>query len=291
MKKLLKGVLFVLVALVLLVVVALAAHPLWMGAAVRTVVGMFAPKYSGTPVVLTDCSVNLYGGHFELSGFDLSNPEGCSEKSAVRLGSLKADFDTLSALKDLIVVHNIEITGVFASYVKGASGKYNFTEIAENAKAAAGGQDEPAETTEAEDPEADKASGKKIVIERLSVGDVSLSMMGMKLPLIPGTVVLTDIGKESNGVALAQVGEQVWEQVMKAGGISGDGLSSLGKLGADIGIKGLDLGKKGVEVGTEGLKNAMESVKKLDVDGAKNVLKDTGKSLENVGKGLKGLFK
>ena len=111
MKKLLKGVLFVLVALVLLLVVALAAHPLWMGAAVRTVVGMFAPKYSGTPVVLTDCSVNLYDGHFELSGFDLSNPEGCSEKSAVRLGSLKADFfrDVLRVEK---VRRNFDITEV-----------------------------------------------------------------------------------------------------------------------------------------------------------------------------------
>lgn len=290
MKKAIKIMLAVLGVLVLVLVVALAAHPLWMGSVVKAVAGKVAPTYTGTPLVLTDCSVNLYSGHFELAGLDLSNPDGCSEKSAVRLGSLKVDFDTLSALKDVIVVHDIEITGVFASYVKGASGKLNFTEIADNAKAASGsGQQE--EQPAAEAPEADKAPGKKVVIERLSVGDVSLFTMGMKLPLIPGTVVLKDIGKESDGVALNQLGTQVWEQLQKAGGIAGDGLSALGSLGADLGNKGLDLGKQGIEAGKEGLQNALDSVKKLDVDGAKDALKGAGKSLENVGNGLKGLFK
>ena len=311
MMKALKGLLAVIVVVVVLLVVALLAHPLWVGPLVKVVAEKVGPRYTGTPIAVQGCGVNLYSGHFEIIGFDLSNPEGCSESSAASAGSLKVDFDTLSALKDVVLVHSVEVSGVFVSYVQGASKKYNFTEIADNAKAATGSA-EPAEQPAEEQPVADvlapeagepapegqasaeEKPGKKVVIERLSIGDVKVSMLGMKIPLVPGTIVLKDIGKQSNGVsfkeAWTEILAQVLAQVQKSAGAVGDQLFSFGQKGLDLGKQGLDLGKRGLDVGTEGVKSALESAKKLDLDGAKDVLKDTGKNLESLGKGLKGLF-
>jgi len=318
MKKAVKVLGTIVVVIVLVVVAALVTHPLWVGPLVKTVAEKVGPRFTGTPIMLTNCDLNLYSGHFELTGFDLSNPEGCSEKSAASLSSLKVDFDTASVLRNVVVVRSVDVSGIFASYVKGASGKYNFTEIGDNAKAATGSSEptqvEPTKTKETkpvevkqptEDKKAEKASsGKKVVIERLSIGDIKVAVMGMKIPLLPGTIVLTDIGKKSNGASLEEVWGQVQSQVMQASGAAGQQLSTvlsmgsdLSKKGLDLGKQGIDLGKKGLDAGAEGVKSALDSAKKLDMKGATDALKNTGTqlknvgdNLKNVGDGLKGLF-
>lgn len=299
MKKVLKGLLAVIGIIVVVLIAALVAHPLWVGPLVGAVAEKVGPKYTGTPIALTNCVVNLYSGHLELAGFDLANPPGCSEASAASVSSLKVDFDTLSALKDVVVVRSVDVSGIFASYVKGASGKFNFTEIGDNAKAATGSS-EPAPKAEAQQPKVEqpkaekkaekKSEGKKVIIERLSIGDIRVAAMGVRIPLLPGTIVLKDIGKKTNGATAEEAATQVQTQVMEASGAAGKQLSALIGLGAEYGKKGLELGQKGYDAGKAGLENALDAAKKLDVDGAKKALQNTGDSLKDVGKGLKGLF-
>jgi len=292
MNKSIKVLLSVLVALVLAVVLMLAAHPLWVGSLVKAVAEKVGPKYTGTPITLSSCGVNLYSGHFELLGFKLSNPQGCVEDTAAGVGNLKVDFDTLSALSDIINVRSVELSGLFASYVKGASGKYNFTEIADNAKAATGGADaKKVEQSKSEQPKTEeKTSGKKLVIEHLSVGNVKVSAFGMKMTLLPGTITLKDIGKKSNGVTAKEAFTQMWEQVLASSGAAGKQFAAAWELSAGYGKKGLDYGKQGLDVSTDAAKKALDSVKKLDTKGATDAIKNAGDSLKNVGNGLKGLL-
>lgn len=279
MKKAVRIVLALFGLVVLLVVVALAAHPLWLGPAVRALACPAAARLAGTPVRLEACAVNLYEGRLELRGLDIANPAGCAERTAVGVGSLRIDFDAPSALRDVVVIRSVDVSDVFLSYEKGASGKYNMSEIADNV-ASATTQGEPQEAVPSEGLE---APGRKVVIDRLSVSGVRLAAFGVRMP-VPGALVLTGLGRESQGVSVQDVVSEVLAQLRRSAGALGDGLTALGAAGLGVGQKGVDAGR-GV------LTNVLESVKGANVDGARDALRDAGGSLKELGKDLKGLGK
>ncbi len=296
--KIIKRTLLVLGCLVGLVVLALLAHPLWVGCVVKTAVKTVTPRVAGVPANLEACDINLWTGKVALKGFDLSNPAGCASASAARVGTLSVSFDTLSVFKDAILIHDITIDDVFVSYEKGASGKMNMTELSDNAAGATSSDDtieeevseEVAEAREEEAAGDADEDGTKIIIEKVSVSGVTVSMMGVPMP-IPGTITLTDIGKESGGVSPMGACLEIAAQLQKSLGSVGEGLTALGK-------GGLDLGKSGLDLGASGLTNSVEAVKNLDFEGAKDILdttgeglKGVGKDFESLGKGVRDLFK
>ncbi len=292
--KIIKRTLLVLGCLVGLVVLALLAHPLWVGCVVKTAVKCVTPRVAGVPAHLDQCKINLWTGKVVLKGFDLSNPAGCSSASAASVGSLSVSFDTLSVFKDAILIHDIAIDDVFVSCEKGDSGKMNFTELSDNAAQATSSDDTiEEEVAEAREDEAEgdvDDDGAKVIIEKVSVSGVTVSMMGVPVP-IPGTITLTDIGKESGGVSPMGACLEIFAQVQKSLGSVGEGLTALGK-------GGLDLGKSGLDLGAAGVTNSLDAVKNLDFEGAKDILdstgdglKDVGKEFESLGKGVRDLFK
>ncbi len=302
--KIIKRTLLVLLCLVGLLVLALLAHPLWIGSLVKGVVQCAAPNVAGVPAKIDTCKINLWTGTFVLKGFDLANPAGCVDSSAARVGSLEVSFDTMSVLSDVILVRSIVLDDVFVSYEKGDSGKMNFTELSDNA-AQATSSDETVEeelaeadaAREAGELEEELADEKKVIIEKFSVSGVTVSMMGVKVP-VPGTITLTDIGKESGGVSPLGACLEIFAQVQKSFGLAGEGLTALGQAGLDLGATGLDLGKSGLDLGASGLTNSLEAVKNLDLEGAKGILDSTGdglkgvgKEFESLGKGVRDLFK
>lgn len=291
MKKLLKGTLIAIGSIVFLLILALALHPLWIGSAIKVATTKVAPTYTGTPLALEECDINLYAGRVVFGGFALSNPEGCADKTAASVKTLRVVVDVPSLATDVIVVKEITLTGIYASYLNAAPGKTNFDVIADNAKAATGGdqatgegaEQAPEQTVEppTSEPKSEvaaesKGEGKKVIIEKLTFGDLMVSYYGFPLP-VPGTIVLTDIGKDTQGVSWQGAGEEIVAQLQQ-------------KLGA-VGTGALNLGTQGLDLGTAGVTNALEAVKAMDIEGAKTILNDTGKDLKGLGKELKGLGK
>lgn len=289
MKKILKGTLITIASVVFLLVLVLAIHPLWIGSAIKLATTKVAPKYTGTPLALDLCDINLYAGRVELAGFTLFNPEGCSDKTAASVKTLRVLVDMPSLATDVIVVKEITLTGIYASYLNVAPGKTNFDVIADNAKAATGGDQatgEVAETTPEQSVETPKdepkqevaaeSNGKKVIIEKLTFGDLMVSYYGFPLP-VPGTIVLTDIGKDTHGVSWQGAGEEIVAQLQQKLGAAGTGV--------------MDLGAQGLDLGTAGVTNALEAVKAMDIDRAKTILNDTGLNIKSLGKDLEGLGK
>lgn len=280
MKKTIKVIFGLIGTLVLLLVLALALHPLWVGPALKTSVAKFAPKFTGTPVTLGTCEINLYKGLIWLGDFELANPEMCEGKTAVSFGTFRVEADVASALTDVIVVKEITLTDVYASVEQATPEKTNLEIIADHAATATksdGAAEKPAEkreesvakTESAQEQEPAQEGGKKVIIEKLTIGNLTVSYLGMKIP-VPGTIVLTDIGKDTQGVSWQGAWEEIARQLQKKFTSVGDGV--------------LSLGNQGLDVGTAGVTNALEAVKAMDVDGAKAILKDTGKDLKALGK-------
>lgn len=293
MKKIIKGTLIAIGSIVFLLILTLALHPLWIGPAIKVATTKVAPTYTGTPLALEECDINLYAGRVVFGGFALSNPEGCADKTATSVKTLRVLVDVPSLATDVIVIKEITLTGIYASYLNAAPGKTNFDVIADNAKAATGG-DKPADEVEVvetapeqtiempkDEPKREvsagsKGEGKKVIIEKLTFGDLTVSYYGFPIP-VPGTIVLTNIGKDTQGVSWQGAGEEIIAQLQQKLGAAGTGV--------------MDLGAQGLDLGTAGVTNALEAVKAMDLESAKTILNDTGKDLKNLGKDLKGLGK
>ncbi len=304
MKKVMKRILIGLGCFFALVLVILLAHPLWVSPLARLAVGTVGPRITGVDMSLGKCYVNLYSGHVEIAGFNMANPAGCREESAVRVDSLDLQFSTLSVLTDVIRVKSVVIDGVFASYEKAASGKFNLFEILDTTNASLG-LDEDDEVAQAESdapmtPEeakvaaekaaaeaekeareeaaeeaADEEEGQKIAIKHISISGVALSTFGVKMP-VPA-ITIDDIGTESDGVSFSRAGVEIFSKLQGSLGSIGEGLSSLGTAGLDA--------------GADAVSGAVDAVKGLKIDGAADALKGAGQELKSVGDSFKGLFK
>ena len=281
MKKIIKRTLAVIGCILLVLVLALALHPLWLGSAVKCGAEKVGPKFTGTPIALANCDINLYGGRVAFDGFVLDNPAGASEKVAASVGAFKVVVDPTTVASDVIVVKEITIKDVFASYIN-VNGTNNFDVIAANA---AGPQPEStAETTEetpqtveakVEEPAvAEEKPAKKVIIEKLTISGVKVNLGGFPIG-VPVDITLTDIGKESDGATLEEVCAKISEAVMKSAGAVGDALKALGGAGMEALDGATDALKDAGANATEALKGATDSLKNVG-EGAADSLKDAG---------------
>jgi len=272
MKKIIKIVLWILG----IVLVALVVLPLWIGPVVKVAVGIVGPRITQTNVHLGRFALNPYTGTLKLGDFQVENPAGHKQREALTVGNLEVEVEPLSLMTDVIHVRLIRVQDLFMSYMV-ANGRSNADELMANAgiggnesKTAA---DAPKACETTTEPVAQKKSSKRVIIDRVEVSGVLFQTGPITLPLTPKPIVLTNIGTSSGGIGMDNAWEEISGSVMKSAGVVGDSLK-----------KGLDLGK-------EGFDSALESVKKAAMKGAEKTLRNTGKQLESLGKGLGDGFK
>lgn len=291
--KTIKRIFITLIVLIVLLVAAVLAHPFWVGPTVKCCAEKIGPSFTGTPIALENCEINLYKGAVGFDGFALDNPHGCKAEKAASLGTARVEIDPLSLTSDVVVIREITIKDLFLSYDR-LEGKSNIDHIVDHAtgadKSAEKSADEkqPETTTEVKPTEEtaeskNAAVEKKVIIDKITISGIKLSLFGMPVA-VPVDVNLKDIGRESNGIGIADAFDTVCEKILNAIGMTSEQLKLLS---TDV----LNLGQLGLDKGVEGISNTVEAVKNIDLQN----LKDSGKQLEEAGKQLesqlKGLFK
>lgn len=128
-RRFVKGLLWTVFGLLLFIVFALLALPLWVNPVVTSVAGAVVPWCTGTEFKLEQFKLNPYTGKLTVSGLRLANPEGFAEKNAAALSLLDVDMDVASLLSKTIHVREVVIDSPFASYVFDAAGSNNFDRI------------------------------------------------------------------------------------------------------------------------------------------------------------------
>jgi len=286
MKKFVKFVFKTIMWLLVVVLAAVLTLPLWIGPVAKTAANQIVPGITGTGFNLGQFCLNFYNGKLCVGDVTLYNPEGYSPAEAFKLGELKVDVDVLSALSDTVVIEEIVIRDVFASYVS-KDGINNFDVIMENVQKATAGEAEeektvpktsrPApgedgslpESVEVEEPAKKESASKKVIIDRFVLSGVKVQWGPVPISL-PADIVLTGIGRESKGVDWETAANEIIDAVMKKLNALGQGIIDLGNSLKDIGLEGAD--------------KVIDAVKDIDVQGAVDSLSDAaGSVIDSVG--------
>ena len=279
-RRILAGILIVLVVLVLVVVLRL-------GTIIKTAVNTAGPAMLGVPVSVESVSVYPLKGEVNLKALTIGNPEGYSSEYLFRLDRMRVELAVSDLFKGKTRFREIIIEGPHVWYDRKLT-RSNVGDLLENLEKLAPEESEPK-------PEKEKKEAKPVEIDRLSMqeGTVGIRVgVGMKLPL-PG-IELKDIGKEGalmpvqvvrliltsifKGVlnVVAGAGELAVEGVKEVGALAVDGVREVGSLAVD-GVKGAG------SLAVDGVKGAGS----LAVDGVKGA----GKAVGGVVSGIGGLFK
>lgn len=305
MKKAVKIMAWILGGVLALVVLAVLALPLWIGPTVKGVAEGVAPKFTGTPFKMEKFSLNPYTGKLFISGFNLGNPEGFDEKSAVSFSSLSVDVEVASLFTKKIHVRDITLESPFVSYVFDKNGTNNFDRIRGHVQSKLGPAKEEKEAKNKEKIEA--KSEKKVQIDRLCINGTKVKYRMLTLPIPLPT--LTNIGKDkAEGASFDEVGQTIWEKAKGSitgfGGALGGAAGSLGE-GASSLLKGAgnilndgtagaagkagDAAKAATEKATETAKAATEKTTEAVKDAGKAVGDAVGKAAEGAKDALKNI--
>lgn len=290
MKKLLKIILWSVVILAALALLLVATLPLWLGPIARPIANCLGPRITQTDFHLGDLSLNPYTGRLSVGDLRVGNPAGYSEPTALSLGSLVVVLDGASLVGDCLHVREITLKDCFVSYLYGGENSIdNLTQLKMNV---AGGEDEPEAAepaTETEETVPAKAEEKelKVVVDRLSVSGVRVKLQVLTIPVPP--ITLTDLGKKSNGLTLAELTTQVWEAILKGATKAGDGAAALGGLiNTAAGQLGTALQEAGGTTGNS-LKSASDSLQSA-ADAAGESVKKVGEDMKRTADAVKKLF-
>ena len=255
-------------------VVALGAVLLALGAIAKTAVNAAGPAALGVPVTLQDADVSLLRGQATLQGLHVGNPAGYKTDSLLDLASIAVKLDRSTLFSDVIVIRSIAVDGLVVTYERGLLNS-NLGALIDQLSAAAGPKS-PEERAAAE------KSSPKVVIESLVIADsrMNFSVTGAAaltgggfLPIPLPKITLTDLGRETGGVTL---GEAILYVLKTIAGTAGTAIAGTGHLlGAGAGALGD--GAWAVGAGTVGAGKAVVGgtvdAGKAVVDGAGDALK------------------
>ena len=291
------------VVLVVLVIAALLALPLWFGPVAKTAANAAVPGIVKTDFHLGHLHLNPYTARFELGDLQLSNPQGYSEKYAVTLGDIIFDAEMLSLATDVIHVEEITVKDVFVSVVSGGENNVgNFKQIQYNV---AGGKEkyEQAEAEKQEkakleelqaketaqekrEPEpqvAEEKPAKKIIIDKLHISGLKVQLGFLPIS-VPVTIELADIGRKSGGATFEEAWQQIWEGILKSAGVVGDQLKALGNLTGDAAKQATAALGRATEGATKAAGQATEAVGNVAGQATEAIGNVAGQATESVGK-------
>lgn len=265
MKRFIRILVGVGVALAVLVVVGLVILYLSLGSAIKVGIEKLGPRIAGAPVSVADIDLALLRGRVEISGLVVGNPEGFQTDSAFGLESVRVAFEPRSIFSDCIVIREIAIAAPEITYEAALSGS-NIAVIKKNVEAFAGKSDGTPPPDAAPKPAA-TGSGKRVIIDDFHVtgGKVRVSaklLRGQALSVPLPEIRLRDIGRDSDGRSLKDVVTEVYTGVTR--GI----MDAIGSAGVGIGEGGKLLQESAADTGNA----AKEGASKL-FQGARNMFK------------------
>lgn len=153
-------------------------------------------------VKVGDIKIAATDGRGTISNLLIGNPAGFKTPMAMKLGRLDVDVDLATVASDVIHIRRIAIIAPDITYEKGDS-QTNFDAIQKNI-----------ETYIGPDKKSEKKSGKKLIVDELTIRDakveVSASFMSGKTVTVPlPDIVMKDVGKTQGGITPGELGQKV----------------------------------------------------------------------------------
>ncbi|MEW6683592.1 MAG: hypothetical protein AB1451_11830 [Nitrospirota bacterium] len=201
----------VLVGAAIALILALAGGLWWfyhsLDSLVASAIRTFGPEITGVSIHLKRVTIDALDGRAALHGLVVGNPQGFRSDHALSLGEISMMLDLNSLTKDVIVIKRISIVKPDVTYEVGAEGS-NLGAIQRNVDRYAGKRRSPSA------PRSDRDSGKKFVIETLTIQNATATVstaavkgeaVSVQLP----DLHLSNIGKKSGGATAGEAVKQV----------------------------------------------------------------------------------
>lgn len=192
---------FLGVAIVLLLLVAGGAWFLYrnLDSLVAGVIERQGTDATETAVDVDSVSIDLQAGTAGIASLAVANPDGFSEQPAIALQDFAIELDPLAVTADPLVIERVQVDGA-RLLVEQDGARNNLKTILESVQRLS-------------TREASQAEGRKFVIERFELTDARATLLAPQLDeerqvRLP-EIVLTDIGRATNGATAAEVAQQL----------------------------------------------------------------------------------
>lgn len=202
-----KKFIYVGIALVVVLAVALFIGLSNLGPIIKTAVNKYGPAMTKTELNVKDVSISLFSGEAKLKDFYLGNPTGFKSPQAMRVNAIYVNVDEKSVTRDPIVIDRVEVVGPDITFEK-VRRTDNFQTILNNIKRSASNSSSSSSSKESTK---DKA-GKKLVIKDFVItnGKVNMSVDMQTGSSISASATLPEIhlknlGEKSGGATAEEI--------------------------------------------------------------------------------------
>ncbi len=291
----------ILIGLVIIVVLAVVILVMSLGTIAAGAVEKGGSFALGVPVKVDNIDIALMGGTVGVEGLNIGNPEGFEQPHLMDTGRFGLEVESGSVFSDTITVPVIELDGLEVYYVKKGDSD-NVKPILANLEKlkGEGTEDEPAAEPAEEKP------GKKFIVDRLTITNVTLHLegipvLGKKTIHVPKLEMVGLTKDNAKGLAMDElIGRVVpavlaslfsLEDVTKLVPDLASGLlkqiGNVDELAGQIGSQAGEIAKAALEEGAKVLEGVTEGGAKV-LEGAAG---DVGKKVtEGIGGAMEGLF-
>lgn len=243
MKKAKKIFWSVVVGLIVLVVVGVIIVGAFLGPIVKQGIETIGPRITKVSVKVDQVHLSLLTGSASINGLVVGNPNGYHTPQAISAKMIAVGVNPLSVLSDKIVLRSVQIESPQITFEGGLRGN-NLSQILDNVNAASQSEAQQSGTVSTNAAAPAKPSKKFEVDDLLITGakvHVSLTDLGgkeMTLPLPP--IHLTDLGKNKEGITVADLSRSVLNAIVSAT------VKAVSNTGVGVGKHAEKLGKEGV---------------------------------------------
>jgi len=275
MKKSLKSVGIILLAVLILTAVVAIAINIFADRAIKIAIETAATKTLNVGVSVEDVDFAVMRGKFNLSNLLINNPPGYQHDKLLELKDAQIKVDVRSLLGDRVNIREIRLDGVNVVLEQRGVTSNNLQDVIKTISDRRKAKGES------------KGSGKKLRIDKLEISNITVKA---KLIPVPGKVdtitlnldpiVMTDLGSD-NKLDTAELSGKVLVAIVagvadKGTGVLPKEMTSAMKSTLDTTIK---LGKTATEEGKKLLERGKDTGKGL-IEGLKGLLKKPGKEKE-----------
>jgi hypothetical protein len=205
----------IVIILVVLVIAGVTVASAFLGPVVKEGIDTFGPRITKVPVGVEGVHLSLLTGSASVKGLVVGNPEGYQSPQAISAGMIAVGVNPISVLSDKIVLRSIRLESPEITFEGSLRGN-NLSQILDNVS---GSAQTAAQTGGAVSTGTNAAPSKKYEVDDLLITGakvhVILTDLGgkeMTLPLPP--IHLTDLGKNKNGITVADLSRSVLNAIV-----------------------------------------------------------------------------
>lgn len=272
MKRMLKTLRFIFLAILILLLIVVVAVNLFAGRAVKMGIETAATKTLNVGVSVGSVDLSIMAGKLTLKNLLINNPPGYQHEKLLELKNAKIEVDVKSLLSDVVKIREIKLDGVnVVLEQRGISGN-NLQDVIKTISSGQKDKDKP------------ETSGKKLHIDVLEISNIIVKVKLLPVPGKADTVTL-----KLSPIRMTNLGS---DNKLDTAALSGKILLAIanGVVEKGVGVLPKDM----VETITSTLSKTIDLGKGI-IDSGDNIGKEIIKGAENIGKGvtegLKGLLK